>query len=145
MRLASKCVTNHWWPFSSCATPWSRALCRAEHQRSLSWGWPQSVQPPRYLCGPFTPNLVQATITSCVNNCDHDLKIWHSLFITPPSPSNPFFQQRPGDISKNGFQHTYMEYRKIVLKNLFTGQQWRNRKDLWTWGEGRRGWDVWEE
>ena len=21
----------------------------------------------------------------------------------------------------------YMEYRKMVLKNLFTGQQWRNR------------------
>ena len=26
----------------------------------------------------------------------------------------------------------------MVLKNLFTGQQWRNRQriDLWTWGEG---------
>ena len=34
-----------------------------------------------------------------------------------------------------------MESRKMVLKNLFTGQQWRNRQriDLWTWGEGRRG------
>ena len=34
-----------------------------------------------------------------------------------------------------------MESRKIVLKNLFTGQQWRNRWkiDLWTWGKGRRG------
>ena len=31
-----------------------------------------------------------------------------------------------------------MESRKMVLKNLFTGQQWRNRQriDLWTWGEG---------
>ena len=37
--------------------------------------------------------------------------------------------------------HIYMESRKMVLKNLFTGQQWRNRHkrlDLWTWGEGRR-------
>ena len=33
---------------------------------------------------------------------------------------------------------TYMESRKMVLKNLFTEQQWRNRVDLWTWGEGRR-------
>ena len=26
----------------------------------------------------------------------------------------------------------------MVLKNLFTGQQWRNRQriDLWTWGGG---------
>ena len=34
-----------------------------------------------------------------------------------------------------------MEFRKKVLKNLFTGQQWRNRQrtDLWAWGEGRRG------
>ena len=31
-----------------------------------------------------------------------------------------------------------MESRKMALKNLFTGQQWRNRQriDLWTWGEG---------
>ena len=34
-----------------------------------------------------------------------------------------------------------MESRKIVLNNLFTGQQWRHRQriDLWTWereGEG---------
>ena len=35
----------------------------------------------------------------------------------------------------------YMESRKMVLKNLFTGQQWKNRQriDLWLWGEGRRG------
>ena len=34
-----------------------------------------------------------------------------------------------------------MESRKMVLKNLFSGQQWRSRQrtDLWTWGEGRRG------
>ena len=31
----------------------------------------------------------------------------------------------------------YTESRKIVMKNLFTGQQWRNRQriDLWTWEE----------
>ena len=30
-----------------------------------------------------------------------------------------------------------MESRKMILKNLFTGQQWRHkqRTDLWTWGE----------
>ena len=35
----------------------------------------------------------------------------------------------------------------MVLKNLFTGQQWRNRQrvDLWRQGEGRRGGDVWRE
>ena len=31
----------------------------------------------------------------------------------------------------------YMESRKMVLKDLFTGQQWRI--DLCIWGEGRRG------
>ena len=37
--------------------------------------------------------------------------------------------------------HIYTEYRKIVLNNLFTGQQWRNREriNLWTWGQERRG------
>ena len=35
--------------------------------------------------------------------------------------------------------HIYTEYRKIVLNNLFTGQQWRNRHrvDLWAWSEGK--------
>ena len=32
-----------------------------------------------------------------------------------------------------------MEYRKIVLKNLFTGQQWRNRHREQTYGHGERG------
>ena len=38
-------------------------------------------------------------------------------------------------------KHIYMQSRKMVLKNLLTGQQWRNRQrtDLWTWGKGRRG------
>ena len=38
----------------------------------------------------------------------------------------------------------YKEFRKMVLKNLFAGKQWRNRQrtDLWTWGEGRRRWDA---
>ena len=37
--------------------------------------------------------------------------------------------------------HIYKESRKMVLKNLFIGQQWRNRQriELWTWGERRRG------
>ena len=29
----------------------------------------------------------------------------------------------------------------MVLKNLFTGQQWRNRHREWTYGHGERGGD----
>ena len=32
-----------------------------------------------------------------------------------------------------------MESRKIVLKNLFTAKQWRNRHREWTYGHGERG------
>ena len=32
-----------------------------------------------------------------------------------------------------------MDYRKIVSKNLFTGQQWRKRHREWTYGHGERG------
>ena len=32
-----------------------------------------------------------------------------------------------------------MESRKMVLKNLFTGQQWRNRHREQTYGHGKRG------
>ena len=32
-----------------------------------------------------------------------------------------------------------MEYRKMVLKNLFTGQRWRNRHRDQTYGHGKRG------
>ena len=37
--------------------------------------------------------------------------------------------------------------RKMVPKNLFAGQKWRKRQrmELWTWGEGRRGWQIWRE
>ena len=35
-------------------------------------------------------------------------------------------------------QHTYTESRKMVLKNLFTGQQWRNRHREQTYGHGER-------
>jgi len=41
-----------------------------------------------------------------------------------------------------------MESRKMVLKNLFTGQQWRNRQREQIYGRGegwRRGWDIWKE
>ena len=33
----------------------------------------------------------------------------------------------------------YMESGKMVLKNLFTGQQWRNRHREQTYGQGERG------
>ena len=32
-----------------------------------------------------------------------------------------------------------MESRKMVLKNLFTGQQWENRHREQTYGHGERG------
>ena len=32
-----------------------------------------------------------------------------------------------------------MESRKMVLKNLFTGRQWKNRYREWTYGHGERG------
>ena len=32
-----------------------------------------------------------------------------------------------------------MESRKMVLKNLFAGQQWRNRHREQTYGHGERG------
>ena len=32
-----------------------------------------------------------------------------------------------------------MESRKMVLKDLFTGQQWRNRHSEQTYGHGERG------
>ena len=37
------------------------------------------------------------------------------------------------------FQCIYMEARKMVLKNLFTGKQWRNRHREQTYGHGERG------
>ena len=35
--------------------------------------------------------------------------------------------------------YIYIESRKMVLKNLFTGQQWRNRHREQTYGHGERG------
>ena len=32
-----------------------------------------------------------------------------------------------------------MESRKMVLKNLFTGQQWRNSHRIYIYGHGKRG------
>ena len=32
-----------------------------------------------------------------------------------------------------------MESRRMALKNLFTGQQWRNRRREQTYGQGERG------
>ena len=40
-----------------------------------------------------------------------------------------------------------MESRKMILMNLFAGQQWRHRHREQTSGHrgGRRGWDEWRE
>ena len=35
--------------------------------------------------------------------------------------------------------YIYTESRKMVMKNLFTGQQWRNRHREQTYGHGERG------
>ena len=35
--------------------------------------------------------------------------------------------------------HIYMESRRTVPRNLFSGQQWRNRHREWTNGHGERG------
>ena len=45
------------------------------------------------------------------------------------------------------YQSIFMESRKMVPKNLFARQQWINRQrtNLWTQGEGKRGLDVWQE
>ena len=32
-----------------------------------------------------------------------------------------------------------MESKKVILKNLFTGQQWRKRHREWTYGQRERG------
>ena len=37
------------------------------------------------------------------------------------------------------YKCTYSESRKMVLKNLFAGQQWRNRHREQTYGHGERG------
>ena len=37
------------------------------------------------------------------------------------------------------YKCTYSESRKMVLKNLFAGQQWRNRHREQTYGQGERG------
>ena len=35
--------------------------------------------------------------------------------------------------------HIYIESRKMVLMNLFAGQQWRNRHREWTYGHSQWG------
>ena len=42
-------------------------------------------------------------------------------------------------LSNFHFQCIYTESRKMVLKNLFAGQQWRNRHREQTHGHGERG------
>ena len=37
------------------------------------------------------------------------------------------------------YSNIYTESRRMALKNLFTGQQWRNRHRKETYGHGERG------
>ena len=58
----------------------------------------------------------------------------------------PTIQSEVSQKDKYCIQHIYMESRKMVLKNLFKGNNGEtDRIDLWTWGKGRRGCDVWRE
>ena len=62
----------------------------------------------------------------------------------------PIIQSKVSQKEKNKYRMlTYMESRKIVLKCLFTRQQWRHRHREQTDGHGvgerRTGWDLWRE
>ena len=51
------------------------------------------------------------------------------------------------DFTFTFFQRIYMESRKMILMNVFAGQQWRRRQTEQTHGHsrGRRGWDELRE
>ena len=54
----------------------------------------------------------------------------------------PIIQSKMSQKEKDKYcilMHIYMESRKMVLKNLFVGQQWRNRHGEQTYGHGERG------
>ena len=54
----------------------------------------------------------------------------------------PLIQSEVSQKEKNKYHiltYIYMESRKMVLINLFAGQQWRNRHREWTYGHGVRG------
>ena len=69
------------------------------------------------------------------NTSESVLMRWMSL--------EPIIQSEVSQKEKDKYHilmHIY-ESRKMVLKNVFIGQQWRNRHkriSLRTWGEGRR-------
>ena len=70
------------------------------------------------------------------NTFESDLMRWMKL--------EPIIQSEVSQKEKYKYHiltHIYMESEEITLINLFSGQQWRNRQriDLRTWGEGRRG------
>ena len=53
----------------------------------------------------------------------------------------PIIQSEVGQKENNKYRNQtriYMESRKMVLKNLFTGQQWRKRRRELTYGHGER-------
>ena len=54
----------------------------------------------------------------------------------------PIIQSEVSQKEKDKYRilmHIYIESIKMVLKNLFTGQQWRNRHREQTYGHGERG------
>ena len=57
----------------------------------------------------------------------------------------PIIQSEVSQKEKDKYRilmHIYIESIKMVLKNLFTGQQWRNRHREQTYGHGERGGEV---
>ncbi len=65
-------------------------------------------------------NIILLTITR--NSFESVLMRWMDL--------EPIIQTEVSQREKDKYHiltHIYMESRKMVLKNLFTGQQWRNR------------------
>ena len=52
----------------------------------------------------------------------------------------PIIQSEMSQNEKDKYHiQTYMECRKMVMKNLFIWRQWRNRHREYTYGHGERG------
>ena len=51
----------------------------------------------------------------------------------------PIIQIEVSQKENDKYQHIYMESRKMVPKNLFAGQQWRNKHKEQTYRHGERG------
>ena len=64
---------------------------------------------------------------------------WKIPWIEKPGRLQSMGSQRVGHDWVTSLQCLYVESRKMVLKNLFAAQQWRNRYREETYGHGERG------